>query len=142
MRTRAILICALLCILFLVPACAVKNNQVTVSCEEFRNTPNIERNIDVAVGDSLTVNLCSNPSTGFSWQEQATIEDVNVLSQKSHRFITDKTIGKDVVGAAGVEEWVFTLKKEGTTTIYMEYSRPWAGGEKAVQTFKLTVTVK
>ena len=46
-----------------------------------------------------------------------------------------------MVGAGGVENWTFKALAKGETTISMEYSRPWEGGEKAAQTFELTVVV-
>jgi len=131
----------LIAILLATPACS-STRKVTVTCDEFAKSPNIERTINATVGGSLTVTLCSNPTTGFRWSEQATIGDPDVLYQKSHRFIEPQAKDQPIAGAPGAEEWVFTLNKTGTTTISMEYSRPWEGGEKGAWTFKLTVVVK
>ncbi|MCD6567992.1 MAG: protease inhibitor I42 family protein [Dehalococcoidia bacterium] len=48
----------------------------------------------------------------------------------------------DMVGAPGKEVWTFEALEKGSSTISMEYSQPWEGGEKAAQTFSLTVVVK
>ena len=45
-------------------------------------------------------------------------------------------------GTAGQEIWTFKALRPGTSTISMDYSRPWEGGEKGEWTFKLTVVVK
>jgi predicted secreted protein len=43
-------------------------------------------------------------------------------------------------GAAGKETWTFKALKPGSSTVSFDYSRPWAGGEKATWRFVLTVT--
>jgi len=49
---------------------------------------------------------------------------------------------KGLVGAPGEEVWTFKALKKGTSTIALEYSRPWEGGEKGEWTLNLTVIVK
>ena len=110
-----------------------------VPCDEFMNTGNVTRELEVNAGDLFTVALCSNPTTGFQWSETAQIGDAAIAEQTGHRFIPP---GEQLIGAAGQEIWTFQALQPGTTTIAMEYSRPWEGGEKAEWTFGLTVTVK
>ena len=62
-----------------------------------------------------------------------------IIEQTNHKYTAPNT---DVPGAAGKEEWMFKAVEKGKTTIEMEYSRPWEGGEKGGWTFKLTVDVK
>jgi len=42
--------------------------------------------------------------------------------------------------------WGFSMEiqalKKGASTIYVEYGRPWKGGEKGEWTFRLPVVVK
>jgi len=96
--------------------------------------------VAAAAGDSFTVTLCSNATTGFKWSESAKISDPAVVQQIGHEFVSPKA--KGVVGAAGKEVWTFKALKKGTSTISLEYSRPWEGGEKGEWTFNLTVVVK
>jgi hypothetical protein len=42
-----------------------------VGCAEFLESQHIVGDIDVAVGDEFKMSLCSNPTTGFQWSEQA-----------------------------------------------------------------------
>ncbi len=113
---------------------------VEVSCNDFDEQNHISKTVEVAAGDSFTVTLCSNPTTGFSWSEQAQISDQTILQQTDHKFVAPE--GTEVVGAAGKEVWTFKAVKKGDTTVSMEYSRPWEGGEKGTWTFNLTVVVK
>lgn len=120
----------------------VKEKPIEVSCNDFNKEQHIKQEAEVAVGDLFTVSLCSNPTTGFQWSESAQISDQTVLQQKEHNFIPPKDSKPPVTGAAGQEVWTFNVLKEGTSTISMEYSRPWQGGEKAEWTFELTVMAK
>ena len=99
----------------------------------------ISKKAEIAVDGTLTVTLCSNPTTGFQWSESAQISDTTVLQQTDHKFVSPEDTG--VVGAAGKEVWTFKALKQGTSTVYMEYSRPWESKE-AEWKFTLTVAVK
>ena len=92
---------------------------------------------EAEVGDKITVKLCSNPTTGFQWAYETTVEDV--LKEEDHDF--EEPEG-DVVGAASIEVWTFEAVEKGTTEVRMEYSQPWEGGLKAEWTYIMTVTVE
>jgi len=117
---------------------------IEVSCNEFMKTHHISRELEVAVGEVFTVTLCSNPTTGFQWSESAQISDPTVLEQVDHKFVAPEAKGKGppAPGTPGQEIWTFKALKEGESTISMEYSQPWEGGEKGEWTFALTVVVK
>ena len=129
-------------------ACSSASEQVSVeaSCDDFMKLhPDcaINKEVEVAVGGSLTVTLCSNPTTGFKW-EPAKISDQTVLQQVEHKFVSPEYTGDKPPppGTPGKEVWTFKALKEGKSTISMEYSRPWEGGEKGAWTFVLTVVAK
>ena len=142
MKSKLILVCIMVAISLCLLAClpTPKQASVDVSCDDFMKLQHISQEVEVAVDGSLTVTLCSNPTTGFLWSETAQISDQTVLQQTSHSFVPPEEAG--IVGAAGQEIWTFKALKKGTSTISMEYSRPWEGGEKGEWTFVLTVTVK
>jgi predicted secreted protein len=113
---------------------------VTVTCDQFSKQANIVQDISVKMGSRVTLSLCSNPTTGFQWSEKAQIGNPQVLEQKSYKFEAPASTG--MVGVPGNAVWTFEAMGLGTSTVYLEYSRNWQGGEKAVQTFKLNVTVQ
>jgi len=116
---------------------------VAVTCDDFMNQKQISKQFEIQTSGSLTVTLCSNPTTGFQWSESAQISDQTVLQQTGHQFVSPESEPPPLPpGTPGQEVWTFKALKEGTSTISMEYSRPWEGGEKAEWTFDLTVTVK
>ena len=140
-KSKLILTCAVVTILLSLFACSPKQVSVEISCDEFYEQNHISYGVDVAVGDSFTVTLCSNPSTGFEW-ESAQISDQTVLQQIDHKFVGPESEPPPPPGTPGEEIWTFQALKQGTSTISLEYSRPWEGGEKGEWTFNLTVVVK
>lgn len=134
MKPKIILACAIVAIsLFLFACSPVVPNQVSVD-DSYDG-----KEVQVAVGGLLTVTLESNPTTGFQW-ELASIGDQAVLEKVANTYEGPEAEG--LVGAGGKEVWTFRALKKGRSTISMEYSRPWEGGEKAVETFALSVVVK
>ncbi len=144
MKSKLILVCAVVAISLCLLACLPTSKQasVEVSCDDFMRQQHISEEVEVAVDGSLTVSLCSNPTTGFLWVESAQISDQTVLQQTDHRFVSPVSEPPPPPGTPGQQVWTFKALKKGTSTISMEYSRPWEGGEKGEWTFVLTVTVK
>jgi inhibitor of cysteine peptidase len=116
----------------------VKEIAVTTS-DEFDQNQHLQKEVEIAKGNTLVVTLFSNGTTGFSWDENAQIADTGIIQQLKHQYIGAET---NIPGASGAEQWTFEAVNTGTTTVHLEYSRPWEGGEKGVWTFDLTVTVK
>ena len=111
-----------------------------VPISNFQNQPHPEGDeVYVPAGDTFKLSLGANPTTGFSWSETAQIDDAAVLQQTNHEYIAP---AGDMPGASGKEVWEFATLKPGTTTVYLEYGRPWEGGEKAEWTYKVTVNVE
>lgn len=144
MKSRLILMCVLAIISLLLLACSPppKQASVEVSCDDFMKNQHIIQEVEVPVDGSLTVTLCSNPSTGFRWSEKAQISDQTVLEQVDHKFVSPESEPPPPPGTPGQEIWTFKALKKGTSTTSLEYSRPWEGGEKGEWTFVLTVIVK
>jgi len=142
---KRILIISWVALTVLISACALQKSDETIeiTCDDFNENPHITENVEVAVGESFTVNLCSNASTGFRWIETADISDHGMVAQVSR---TDSYPSGNVdplpPGTPGSQIWTFKALKGGTSTLSFEYSRDWEGGEKAAWTFVLTVNVQ
>ena len=116
---------------------------IEVTIDEFMQNNHIGKTVELKSGGTLNLILGSNPTTGFSWSEQAQISDKAILEQTQHQY--QEPASKDggtVVGAAGKEVWTFKTLKSGTSEISLGYSRPWEGGEKSEWTLTLNVTAK
>jgi inhibitor of cysteine peptidase len=139
MRLKIFLVFTILASVLLLPACVVTSHDYTseVSCDEFYADGNRSDEFTVEVGDKIRVELCSNPSTGFEWDYEMTVEDV--LNEEDYDF-QDPEGG--AIGAAGTEMWTFEAIETGSTVVQMEYSQPWEGGMKAEWTYNISVTVE
>lgn len=136
MRRMLFLVCAIISLLPFLFGCG-KPAIVTIECDEFMEQRNVSRQIEVWPAYAITVFLCSNPSTGFSWSESAVISDQSVIKQKYHEFMAPEDQSP---GTPGQEMWQFRALEKGTSTITMEYSRP--GDDEPEWTFTLNVTAK
>jgi len=143
MKSKLILMCAVVAISLSLFACFPTPKQVSVEAtdDDFMKLHAISKEVEVAVDGSLTVTLFSNPTTGFQW-ESAQISDQTVLEQVAHKFVSPEREPPPPPGTPGKEVWTFKALKQGKSIISMEYSRPWEGGTKAEWTFVLTVVVK
>jgi len=110
-----------------------------VSCSYFTWNPHVSKEVELVAGDSFTVTLGSDHTTGFQWSESAQIDDPSVLEQLAHRFVPPE---EGATETAGEEVWTFKTLKKGSTEVFMEYSQPGEGGKKVEWTFKLVVVVK
>jgi inhibitor of cysteine peptidase len=115
-----------------------RDGSVVVNCNAFQQQVKYASSVSMAADGTLTVTLCSNASTGFSWSENAQITDATVLQQKDHKYNAPQN---SMPGAAGNETWTFKALKKGATRLSFEYSQPWAGGTKGTWTANVDVTV-
>ena len=122
-------------------ASTANETRLTIACDEFAAAQDpvsgkspLGREAWIRVGSAVTVTLCSNASTGFSWG--ALKYDHATLALKKHWSTPPKT---PMPGAAGTESWTFTVLRAKSSTVSVQYSRPWTGGEKAVWTLTLKV---
>ena len=135
-------IAPLIAISLALTACASRGLK-EVRCAEFYENQHFSGDIEVAIGDEFTVSLCSNPTTGFQWSEQADISDDEVVEQVDHRFVGPSDEDQPPPpGTPGEDVWTFRAIRKGQTTVSVEYSRPWEGGEKATWTFAMSVVVE
>jgi predicted secreted protein len=111
------------------------------TCDQFQSTKTVEQKSEVAAGSDVVVALCSNPTTGFSWDDPQ-LGDANVvrLVDRSYHAPSGDTL--PVVGAAGGEVLRFHAATAGTTIISTRYSQPWVGGTEGEWTYRLAITVR
>ena len=112
---------------------------ITLGCEDFAPTGSstrvvVSRRAQAALSTTVTVNVCSNPSTGFRWTTVA-IDDTH-LRQVGHTIHASTA---KIPGAPGTERWSYRLTSSGAGRVTLTYSQPWTGGEKAAWTLMLTI---
>jgi inhibitor of cysteine peptidase len=124
------------------PACGPTAKDVAVQVPESDFAANQNQTRDagsIKTGDTITVTVASNPTTGFEW-ELAGISDPAVIAQDGEsEYVPPET---SALGAGGQEVWHFETLKKGSSLISLSYSRPWEGDEKAERTLEISVIVK
>ena len=113
---------------------------VTVDCATFQaaGTTPVTQQLTVPVGSAFVVTLCSNPSTGYAWEEPTWDGDAGIELSTS---ATAQGVG-GMPGSAGDQSFTFATTDLGTSQIQFVYSQPWEGGTKAAWLFDLDVTVE
>ena len=139
MKFRICLVFTIFAAVSLLSSCVVTSHDfnVEISCDEFSENNHRSGEFEVEVGDKIRMKLCSDPTTGFQWGYEMTVE--NILNEEDHDF--EEPEG-DVPGAAGIEIWTFEAVETGTTEVQMEYNQPSEGGVKSKWTYNVTVTVE
>lgn len=89
--------------------------------------------ISAARGSEITITLASNHTTGYSWR-LANKPNAAVVKFLRSEYVAPNNTGR--VGQGGVEALSFRAVGRGTSTIVLEYARPW---EKNVQPAKKQV---
>ena len=106
--------------------------------EETEKTPVLSISIEKEgalyynIGDTFTVTLPSNPSTGYSW---VAAPAANLKCEES--FEAPET---ELVGASGSQTFVFSAEKEGTYVIELTYKR--AGDDAGIYVYQDVLYVK
>jgi len=82
----------------------------------------IPKLIGAEVGETFTISLESNPSTGYLWEAEFDSEFLKLVDSK---FVSEPTEdGPPMVGAPGIQTFEFLALKQGQTRVTMIYKRP------------------
>ena len=111
------------------------------TCDAFRAARVIEQSAVITTGAEATIVLCSNPTTGFAW-DQPRLGDTAVLAVVDQAYQAPAGASLPPIGEAGAVILTVRGLRAGTTTLSISYGQPWAGGTKGEWTYKLSVTVR
>lgn len=77
--------------------------------------------IETTVGQDIVIALESNPTTGYGWQVGGRVDPAIVALISSDYEPSPST----ALGTGGHQRWTFRTVGRGTTTIRLDYARPW-----------------
>ena len=97
------------------------------------------RQVELAKGQTITIALSANPSTGYTWEVSRL--DTGILSQVGEAEFQSGAIDPNIVGAGGTMLFRFQALSAGQTTLELVYHRPWEN-KTASQTFSIQVVVR
>jgi inhibitor of cysteine peptidase len=111
---------------------------VLSACGAQQITENMDgQTVTVKPGETFTITLTGNPTTGYGWQ----MADLNtavlkILSEPSYKPDTLMT------GSGGTYVYKFEAVGAGTATIKFNYLRAWEKNKLPYKTFTITVAVE
>lgn len=76
----------------------------------------------ISVGNTVTISLSENPTTGYSWAFSIEPESQNLISDISEKYIAPNN---NLVGSSGFKEYSFKAINTGEITLTGYYRRPW-----------------
>jgi predicted secreted protein len=99
----------------------VEGPTITVECADFEAAPDgvIVRAESAPLNSRFMVALCSNPSTGFSWEDPTSEGDAGIEPVERTRL---ETVGGPP-GSAGQERFTFDAVGVGSEAIHFAYSQ-------------------
>ena len=81
-----------------------------------------DTDIAAKAGETFTIKLEENPTTGYQWS--VSVSDESVVALDKDEYVPDDKNG-ELAGSGGVRVLTFKALKEGTATIGMVYERSW-----------------
>ena len=97
----------------------------------------INETITVKVSEVATIELASNPSTGYKWEIYKN-NNKKVAKYKDNKYTSNGDEG--MIGSGGKETWTFETLKKGEATIMFEYKRANDKESGRKITYKIIVT--
>lgn len=117
--------------MLILAACnAIGESEVIVGADDAGTT------VELAVDDTLVIELEGNPSTGYSWEVGAL--DTAVLAPVGEVQFTPQS---DLVGASGIVILRFQAMGAGESELSLIYHRPWEEDVEPLETFTINVIV-
>ncbi len=137
---RSLLVMAavfMLSLVLMVTGCGKKEEGKTDE-EEQVVTEETRQGFDVETGQHFNLTLESNPTTGYGWQTAAA-PDEKIVRVLASDYIAPQG---DLVGAPGEQVWHFWAVGEGSTTMVLEYARPWEAETPPAKRLSVDLKVK
>jgi inhibitor of cysteine peptidase len=94
------------------------------------------REISAPLGETITLRLQENPTTGYRWA----LDSAGQLQTVQNIFIPPDT--GQPVGAGGTRVLQFKAARLGSHIIRLRLCRPWEGAGSALQHFNAAIVVR
>jgi len=98
------------------------------------------RTVTVRRGESITLRLAGNPTTGYRWQLRLPLGPA-LEQQGDSAYVPDPAPG-GIVGSGGTEVWKFKGIRAGRLTLVLEYRRPWEKDQPPARTVTYAIRVR
>jgi len=119
-------------------ACAGNERTASVLPERTMEFTDPLQTINVAVGETFSIVLESNATTGYTWQKQEQPRDSFVIFMGG-TYMAPRT---NLAGAGGRQRLVFKAGAPGTEKLAFHYLRPWEKDTEPARSVVFTVVVR
>ena len=102
-------------------------------------SPEANQKLEAKAGAEFCLELAANPTTGYSWHLAKPL-DSGLVELNDSDFQQDPAT-KGLMGAGGVERWIFKALAPGQTVIELAYKRPWEKEQPPVRRFTVTLSI-
>jgi inhibitor of cysteine peptidase len=92
------------------------------------------KEVPVAVGETIEIDLAENPTTGYRWRLDAS--PGAVIRHVSDSFQAGKKPGEE-----GMHRWILRAANAGGGKILGQYRRPWSPDDPPTRTLSIRVRV-
>lgn len=94
-----------------------------------------DKSVEIVVGQRILIWLPANPTTGYQWLLQGLPNSLELMN------FSYSSSEKDMPGAGTTQSVELIGYSSGTTTLMIEYRRPWEKAAPPARTFTVTITV-
>ena len=123
---------------------AVSSLSLLAACTQTPSTVNLDEErvsrcpLELARGQTVLINLRSNPTTGFRWQVQDAAP--GVLRSLGPEVYTSSDNGQ-LLGSGGQSTWRFQVFAPGSGRLRLTSQQPWEPEAEPAQVFDCPITV-
>lgn len=111
---------------------------VLFACQSTPKADKTTANITISLNKEFSIDLASNPTTGYSWKWVNVVNSKVVKTDDSY-----KPAGRgNLAGGGGTQTLKFRGIKRGFETIKLHYVRPWEKGAPPAQTATYTIEIR
>jgi inhibitor of cysteine peptidase len=101
------------------------------------------KSFTVKAGDTISVVLEGNATTGYMWQSAMPEQASPLLTLKDGEgTYTQDSVPSDMVGSGGKYTFIFTAVAAGQVQLELKYWRPFEPQGEPLETFSVTLNIK
>ncbi len=100
------------------------------------------KSFTVKVGDTITVVVPGNPTTGYEWTTDLAEDSAALLALTGDPVYEQDPGSEGLVGAGGAYTFTFTAKATGEAELGLKYWRSFEPEVDPIETFVVSVTIE
>jgi len=92
--------------------------------------------VDVHVGDAVSIRLPENPATGYRWNVDPV--DDSLISIDNSEFVESPGSG---IGGGGLRTFTLSARGPGVARLSLKNRRPWEASAAPLRQFEVTLNI-